>query len=131
MNPNACRHGTRLLAAIALLAIPAHAEPPKTPSFEQAAASWPFHGGSLSNTRYSTLDQINAANIKTLGGAWTVDLGAESAKGPPVVADGMMFLAADGGHLMALDPATGKTIWSILPPGPGIDAQSRAGGGRR
>jgi alcohol dehydrogenase (cytochrome c) len=110
---------------LAVLAIPANAEPPKTPSFEQSAASWPFHGGSLSNTRYSTLSQINAANITTLGGAWTVDLGSESAKGPPVVVNGVMYLAADGGHLMALDPATGKTIWSILPPGPGIDARNR------
>jgi alcohol dehydrogenase (cytochrome c) len=101
--------------------------------FEQAGKDWPLHGGSWSNTRYSTLDQINTGNIKSLGGAWTVDLKEESAKGPPVVKDGMMFLAADGGHLMALDPTTGKTVWSILPPTSAIDARNRGlgvGGGK-
>jgi quinohemoprotein ethanol dehydrogenase len=111
--------------ALPALAEPASPEPAKTEPFEQAGASWPFHGGSMSNTRYSTLDQINTRNIASLGGAWTVDLGAETAKGPPVVADGMMFLAADGGHLTALDPVTGKTIWTMLPRGPGIDARNR------
>ena len=109
------------------------AETAKPEPFEQATTSWPFHGGSSSNTRFSALDQINTDNIKTLGGAWTVDIAPEAAKGPPVVADGMMFLAANGGHVMALDPVTGKTIWSMLPTGPGIDARNRGlavGGGK-
>jgi alcohol dehydrogenase (cytochrome c) len=127
------RSGFLAAATVVILTLPAAAESAGLEPFEQATTFWPFHGGSLSNTRYSALDQINTTNIKSLGGAWTVDLGSESAKGPPVVADGMMFLAADGGHLMALDPATGQTLWSMLPPGPGIDARNRGvavGGGK-
>jgi alcohol dehydrogenase (cytochrome c) len=105
----------------------------KVPAFEEATKSWPFHGGSTGNTRYSTLDQINAGNVKTLGAAWSFDLQGETSKGPPVVADGVMFVAAAGGHVTALDAKTGAVKWSYLPKGPGIDARNRGlavGGGK-
>jgi len=90
-----------------------------------AGKDWPANGGGWSNTRFSTLDQINAGNVKTLGAAWMADLNGEVAKGSPVVQDGMMFVAAGGGHLYALDVATGKTVWSLQPKGPGIDPRNR------
>jgi quinohemoprotein ethanol dehydrogenase len=105
----------------------------KLEPFETASKNWPFHGGSTGNTRYSTLDQINADNVKTLGAAWNFDLKDETSKGPPVVADGMMFVAAAGGHVTALDLKTGAVKWSYLPKGPGLDARNRGlavGGGK-
>jgi PQQ-dependent dehydrogenase (methanol/ethanol family) len=124
-------------AALALLSgIQAHAAESgaaKLPSFEEAAKSWPLHGGASGNTRYSTLDQINTGNVKTLGAVWSFDLKDETSKGPPVVADGMMFVAAAGGHVTALDAKTGAVKWSYLPKGPGIDARNRGlavGGGK-
>ncbi len=98
-----------------------------------ANQDWPLHGGSTANTRYSPLDQISTANVKTLGGAWTFDMKDEAAKGPPVVKDGMLFVAAAGGHVTALDAKTGTVVWSVLPKGPGIDARNRGlavGGGK-
>jgi quinohemoprotein ethanol dehydrogenase len=130
------RYRTVLLACAAVaLSIGARAEPAKAPTekFEQASKEWPLHGGSWSNTRYSTLSQINEANVKTLGAAWDFDLGSEISHGPPVVADGMMFVAAAGGHITALDAATGAVKWSYLPSGPGVDARNRGlavGGGK-
>ncbi len=127
-----------LLAGVALAslstvqAIPGTAGAKPEP-FESASKNWPFHGGSTGNTRYSTLDQVNTDNVKTLGAAWNFDLKDETSKGPPVVADGMMFVAAAGGHVTALDAKTGAVKWSYLPKGPGLDARNRGlavGGGK-
>jgi quinohemoprotein ethanol dehydrogenase len=119
-----------LLSTVQAIAGTAAAKPEP---FETASTNWPFHGGSTGNTRYSTLDQINAANVKTLGAAWNFDLKDETSKGPPVVADGMMLVAAAGGHVTALDAKTGAVKWSYLPKGPGLDARNRGlavGGGK-
>jgi len=131
------RYRTVLLACAAALLVgnTTIAEPAKAPveKFQQAGKEWPLHGGSWSNTRYSTLAQINESNVKTLGAAWNYDLGAEISHGPPVIADGMMFIAAAGGHITALDAATGAVKWSYLPSGPGVDARNRGlavGGGK-
>jgi quinohemoprotein ethanol dehydrogenase len=132
------RYRTALLAcaAFALLAgVQAKAEPAKASAekFEQASKDWPLHGGSFGNTRYSTLDQINGGNVKSLGAVWNFDLKGETSKGPPVVSDGMMFLASAGGHITALDAKTGAVKWSYLPTGPGVDARNRGlavGGGK-
>jgi len=132
------RYRTVLLAcaAAALLAgTQAMAEPAKAPveKFQEAGKEWPLHGGSWGNTRYSTLAEIDQSNVKTLGAAWSYDLGAEISHGPPVIADGMMFVAAAGGHITALDAATGAVKWSYLPEGPGVDARNRGlavGGGK-
>ncbi len=120
-----------LSVGIQASAIRAVAEPLE--KFEQAGKEWPVHGGSDGNTRYSPLDQINASNIKNLGAAWAFDMKDEQSKGPPVLADGTMFVAAAGGHITALDPTTGVVKWSYLPTGPGLDARNRGlavGGGR-
>jgi alcohol dehydrogenase (cytochrome c) len=90
-----------------------------------AGQDWPANGGGWSNQRYSRLTEINRNTVKTLGGAWMVDLGSEIAKGSPVVQGGVMYVAAGGGHLYAIDAKTGKTIWSMQPPGPGIDPRNR------
>jgi glucose dehydrogenase/plastocyanin len=132
------RYRTILLACAAIASMTgvlSKAEPATAPveKFEQAAKEWPLHGGSWSNTRYSTLTQIDTGNVKTLGAAWNFDLGSEISHGPPVVADGMMFIAAAGGHITALDAATGAVKWSYLPSGPGVDARNRGlavGGGK-
>ena len=40
------------------------------------SGEWLTYGLTPSETRYSPLDQINAANVKRLGLAWSYDLGA-------------------------------------------------------
>lgn len=86
---------------------------------------WPLHGGTTLNTRFSALDQINAGNAGQLGGAWTFDMKDEVAKGPPVMKDGMLFVAAGGGHVTAFDAKTGAVVWSVVAPAPGVDARNR------
>ena len=52
---------------------------------------WPLVGGDWTSARYSTLDQINTTNVKTLGGAWNKRI-AGSTRATPVVKNGLLVL---------------------------------------
>jgi quinohemoprotein ethanol dehydrogenase len=73
---------------------------------------WAAPGGDGASTRYSTLSQINARNIKQLGGAWVVEV-PDRAEATPMVRDGRMFVVTTAGVIMALDPTTGATLWTF------------------
>jgi glucose dehydrogenase/plastocyanin len=75
---------------------------------------WAAPGGDWASTRYSTLAQINARNITQLGGAWVVET-PDRAEATPMVKDGRMFVVSTAGVIMALDPATGATLWTFKP----------------
>jgi len=100
--------------ALAMLAAPAGAaEEP----MRHAGKDWPMSQGDWGNARYSTLEQINAANVKTLTGAWRRTFDNENSRSIPVVRDGLMFVTAST-HVYALDPKTGATVWTYTPPVP-------------
>jgi len=75
---------------------------------------FPLAGGNLSNQRYSSLTQINRSNVGQLSAAWMIHVaegkGANTA-GTPVVVDGVMYIGAGGGDVLALNAANGATIW--------------------
>jgi len=79
---------------------------------------WPTYGGDLGNSRYSALDQINAANFNNLQVAWkfkTDNLGAtpeNNLEGTPLMVKGILY--ATGGNrraVVALNAATGELLW--------------------
>lgn len=77
---------------------------------------WPTIGVDYAETRYSRLDQINAANVKDLGLAWSYNL--ESTRGveaTPVVVDGIMYVSASWSVVHAIDTRTGQRIWTYDP----------------
>src|SRR6516165_6785428 len=59
---------------------------------------WATNGGNLTNQRYSTLRQINIANVKQLKGAWMTRLKGSgldayySFEASPLVKDGIMYV---------------------------------------
>lgn len=76
---------------------------------------WPTIGGDLANSRYSTLDQINRANIGQLGAVWSLRFeGGASTRATPVIKDGVLFVGS-GTRLYARDAATGDEIWTVQP----------------
>jgi alcohol dehydrogenase (cytochrome c) len=84
-------------------------------------ADWPQYGGTEYSWRYSALDQINTANVKSLAPAWLFQTGdyAENLQATPIVRDGVMYLITARAHVFALDAATGREIWSYkYPEGP-------------
>lgn len=95
-----------------------------TPAFAQANADWTRSGGDLGDTKYSSLDQINAQTIQRLKVVWrapAIDpvLKAENPQltlnnnylNAPLVVDGVMYISNQIGQVEARDPGTGKVIW--------------------
>jgi alcohol dehydrogenase (cytochrome c) len=78
---------------------------------------WPTNGGSLSNQRYSPLDEITTDNVGDLKGVWMTDLKRSavaakySAEAQPVVYKGTMYVVTGEDDVFAVDVATGKIRW--------------------
>ncbi|MGA3224975.1 MAG: pyrroloquinoline quinone-dependent dehydrogenase [Acidobacteriaceae bacterium] len=79
---------------------------------------WPTYGGDLGNTRYSALDQINAANFNQLQIAWRLKT-ENFGPGPeykfeatPLMVKGVLYTTAGSRRaVVALDAATGELLW--------------------
>src|SRR6516225_9395836 len=80
---------------------------------------WRSYGGDTGSTRYSPLDQINAANFNKLEVAWhfkTDNLGPRPEyqfEGTPLFANGTVYSTAGTRRsVIALDAATGELLWT-------------------
>ena len=61
---------------------------------------------------YSPLDQINTSNVKSLVPVWTFSTGVvEGHEAPPIINNGVMFVATPAGQVIALDAKTGDEYW--------------------
>ncbi len=83
-----------------------------------AAGEWPAYTGDIKGSRYSPLDQINAANFNTLEIAWrfkTDNLGTRpeyKLEGTPLMIGGVLYATAGTRRaVVALDAKTGELIW--------------------
>lgn len=84
-----------------------------------ANGEWLHYGGDAGGTKYSPLDQINAANVSQLQIAWRWK---SDNYGPrpdsnwqvtPLMADGLLYFTAGTRRVaVAADPATGETMWT-------------------
>ena len=89
--------------------------------FGQSGATngeWRTYGGDLGHTRYSPLDQINAANFSTLEVAWrfkTDNLGPRPEyqfESTPLMVKGVLYSTAGSRRaVVALDAASGEQLW--------------------
>jgi quinoprotein glucose dehydrogenase len=89
-----------------------------------AAASpggdWPNYGRTPGGDRHSPLAQIDRGNVGRLELAWEYKTGEAGIKtgnptaleATPLVIDGRMYLATPLGQVIALDPVTGRQLWS-------------------
>ncbi|HZC22445.1 MAG TPA: pyrroloquinoline quinone-dependent dehydrogenase [Candidatus Binatia bacterium] len=101
------------------------------PAWSQS--DWPMYGHDYGSTRFSPLKQINTGNVKTLVPAWTYHLqkegtqshaagapgrggGRRSSQATPIVVKGKMYMPTPFGTIIALEPETGKEIWSYKLP---------------
>jgi PQQ-dependent dehydrogenase (methanol/ethanol family) len=77
--------------------------------------NWLMYWGDYQGTHYSSLDQINTANVHRLQAAWAFPiLGGNSVlEGTPLVGDGVMYATGSGNPatVAALDARTGRQIW--------------------
>jgi quinoprotein glucose dehydrogenase len=95
------------------------------PGDAQQKGEWPGITGGDTSTRYSPLDQINASNFNSLQVAWEwngevppgVEVGDINARSLPIYVDGLLITTAGQRRtVVALDPATGKTLWTFQEP---------------
>ena len=103
-----------------------------------AQTDWPTFGHDLAGTRYSPLKEITPGNVTKLTPAWTYHMDASAPPatpappppagrggrgrggfgGPrnsevsPLVIDGVMYLTTGSNRVVALEPETGKEIWT-------------------
>jgi hypothetical protein len=70
--------------------------------------NWLLLRGNYQGWMFSPLDQINVSNVKDLVPVWSYATGVDSGhEAPPIVNDGVMFVATPYDQLLALDARTG------------------------
>jgi len=78
---------------------------------------WEVYGGSKKSIRYSSLKQINTANVNQLQVAWVYNTGDAGERGfsqmqcNPIIVDGVLYGTTPHLSLIALDAATGEKKW--------------------
>jgi quinoprotein glucose dehydrogenase len=84
---------------------------------------WRYQSADAWGTRYSPVDQVNASNFADLEVAWTWradNFGPETdyqMKSTPTYIDGMLYtVAGQRRTVVAIDPATGETVWTYREP---------------
>ena len=81
---------------------------------------WHYLGGDSAHTRYSPADEITAENFEDLEEDWVWDgasFKAQSGRSTPSYIDGILYtVAGPRRHVVAIDPATGETLWSYREP---------------
>ncbi|HSC44246.1 MAG TPA: PQQ-binding-like beta-propeller repeat protein, partial [Candidatus Acidoferrum sp.] len=80
------------------------------------STNWLSYNGDYTGRRYSSLNEITAANVAQLRAQWVFHV--ENSTGlevTPVVADGIMFVTS-ANDAFALDAQTGRTLWHYSRP---------------
>ena len=79
----------------------------------QNHATWRDYNGASDSAQYSSLTQINKANVKQLQVAWTYPTSDTNKYFfNPVEVDGVVFVLAKNNSIVALDAPSGKEIWT-------------------
>jgi quinoprotein glucose dehydrogenase len=131
----------RVILAAGVVAIAAAlAQSNKT---SDSSKEWPTYGHDPGGMRFSPLTEINAANVDRLKVAWVYHMRPEGFAAParggggygetpegsagrarggsrflpsettPLVIDGIMYLSTPYARVVAIDPTTGKELWSF------------------
>ena len=94
-------------------------------------SDWLDYDGGPSGNRYSTLKEINTANVQQLAPAWMFPMPNSSRlEVTPVVVDGIMYVTG-WNEVYALDATTGRQLWTYNEPHTeGILSEGGAGANR-
>src|SRR5258708_21652924 len=74
--------------------------------------NWMLYRRTYDGQGYSPLDQINTTNVKSMTPVWTFSTGVvEGHEAPPIVNNGVMFVATPMGQVIAINAKTGDEYW--------------------
>src|SRR3954464_12285684 len=80
---------------------------------DKEPGNWLMYSGRYSSWRYSSLNQINTSNVKSLHAKWIFQgRSPEKFETTPLVVDGIMYLTRPENDVFALDAATGRVMWA-------------------
>jgi quinohemoprotein ethanol dehydrogenase len=97
----------QLLAVIAVLI---------TLSEATADEGWRLLGGTQTDQRFSSLNQINEQTISRLGLVWSTELGTtRGLEATPIVDSGVIYTTGSWSVVFALDAKTGQMKWTYDP----------------
>jgi alcohol dehydrogenase (cytochrome c) len=84
----------------------------------QNTDEWLTYSGSYNGWRHTSLAEITPANVARLRARWIkqFDISQQNIEATPLVIDGVIFVAADAGHVLALNAKTGEVIWQYVRP---------------
>ena len=84
-----------------------------------ARGDWAAYGRDAFGSRYSPLTQITRDNVTRLAVAWTYRTGDTARtrrpakfEATPLMVDGTLYLSTPFGRAIALDPSTGRQLWT-------------------
>jgi alcohol dehydrogenase (cytochrome c) len=81
--------------------------------------NWPLFRRTYDGWGYSPLNQITRANVSRLQPVWSFSTGqVEGHQAPPIVNNGVMFVATPGNQVVALEAKSGKVLWRYKRPFP-------------
>ena len=84
-----------------------------------ADGDWPMVRRTYDGWGYSPLAQITPANVGRLQPVWSFPTGVNNGhEAPPIVSDGVMFVATPGNQVIALDATNGTVLWRYRRPIP-------------
>ena len=94
-----------------------------TQALSAQQSEWRYWGADAASTRYSPLDQIDASNFEQLEVAWIWRADnyspsrGEMLRATPIYVDGTLYSVAGSRRTaVAIDPATGETLWTFREP---------------
>jgi alcohol dehydrogenase (cytochrome c) len=86
---------------------------------QPADGDWLMYRRTYNGWGYSPLSQITAANVGGLKPVWTLATGqVEGHQAPPIVNNGVMFVATPGNQVLAIDAKKGELLWRFKRPIP-------------
>jgi alcohol dehydrogenase (cytochrome c) len=91
---------------------------------QPATNDWPTYNGDYSGRRYSTLDQVNRDNVKSLTLAWAFQTHSTSFKATPLEVNGILYFSTPD-NVWAADAKSGRQIWHFSRPSEGDHIGSR------
>jgi alcohol dehydrogenase (cytochrome c) len=84
-----------------------------------ADGEWPMIRRSYDGWGYSPLTQITPENVRRLQAAWVFSTGVVNGhEAPPLVVNGVMFVATPGNQVIAINAKTGALLWRYRRPLP-------------
>ena len=81
--------------------------------------NWLTYSGDYAGRRFTTLDQVNKANVHSLTAKWVYQTAATGKfETTPLVVDGILYATGQDDRAFALDARTGRPIWLFQHPLP-------------